>query len=220
MHVVIMGAGRVGSGLAQRLDSEGHSVCVIDKRPREDLRYLTASFGGRVLQGNGFNRTLLVEANITHADAFIAVTSGDNSNIVGARVARDEFRVPKVVARIYDPRRADIYRDLGIPIVAAARWTTNEIHQLLFHRDLEPDRQFGNGETILVRSTVPDYLSGRLLSEFNVEGQIQVIEVTRAGRSMIPGPGTAIKAGDLASFVVAATSLGRLRSFLNKEIGA
>jgi trk system potassium uptake protein len=220
MHVVIMGAGRVGSGLAHRLDSEGHSVCVIDKRPREDLRYLTASFDGRVLQGNGFNRTLLVQANITQADAFVAVTSGDNSNIVGARVARDQYRVPKVVARIYDPRRADIYRDLGIPIVAAARWTTNEIHQLLLHRDLEPDRHFGNGETILVRSTVPAYLSGRLLSEFNVEGQIQVIEVTRGGRSMIPGPGTAVKVGDLASFVVAATSLGRLRSFLNKEIGA
>jgi trk system potassium uptake protein len=220
MHVVIMGAGRVGSGLAHRLDSEGHSVCVIDKRPREDLRYLTASFDGRVLRGNGFNRTLLVEANITQADAYIAVTAGDNSNIVGARVARDHFRVPKVVARIYDPRRADIYRDLGIPTVAAARWTTNEIHQLLFHRDLEPDRSFGNGETILVRSSVPAYLSGRLLSEFNVEGEIQVIEVTRGGRSMIPGPGTAVETGDLASFAVAATSLGRLRSFLNKDIGA
>ena len=214
-----MGAGRVGSGLAHRLDAEGHSLCVIDKRRREDLRYLTASFGGRVLQGNGFSRKLLAEANITQADAFIAVTSGDNSNIVGARVARDHYRVPKVVARIYDPRRADIYRDLGIHTVATVRWTTNEIHQLLFHRDLEPDMHFGNGETILVRSSIPAYLAGRLLSEFNVEGEIQVIEVTRGGRSMIPGPGTAVETGDIASFTVASTSLGRLRSFLDKEIG-
>jgi trk system potassium uptake protein TrkA len=220
MHIVIMGCGRVGSGLADRLDAEGHSVCVIDKRPRVDLRYLSRGFGGRVLEGNGFNRQILREANIAQADAFIAVTSGDNSNIVGARVARDDFRVPKVVARIYDPRRADIYRDLGIPTVATVRWTTNEIHQLLFHRDLEPDIHFGNGETLLVRSTVPSYLDGRKFTEFDVEGEIRAVEVTRGGRSMIPGPGTVIETGDLVSFVVAASSLGRLRSFLNKEFGA
>jgi trk/ktr system potassium uptake protein len=220
MHIVIMGCGRVGSGLADRLDAEGHSVCVIDKRARPDLRYLSKGFGGRVLQGNGFNRAILVDANIGQADAFIAVTSGDNSNIVGARVARDDFRVPKVVARIYDPRRADIYRDLGIPTVATVRWTTNEIHNLLFHRDLEADLQFGNGETLLVRSTVPAYLDGRKFTEFDVEGEIRVIEVTRGGRSMIPGPGTTIESGDLVSFAVSSTSLGRLRSFLNKEFGA
>jgi trk system potassium uptake protein TrkA len=206
--------------LADRLDAEGHSVCVIDKRPRPDLRYLSRAFGGRVLEGNGFNRDILLEANIRQADAFIAVTSGDNSNIVGARIARDDFRVPKVVARIYDPRRADIYRDLGIPTVATVRWTTNEIHNLLFHRDLEADVQFGNGETLLTRSTVPPYLDGRKFTEFNVEGEIQVVEVTRGGRSLIPGPGTTIESGDLVTFAVSSTSLGRLRSFLNKEFGA
>jgi trk system potassium uptake protein len=220
MHIVIMGCGRVGSGLSDRLDAEGHSVCVIDRRPRIDLPYLSRGFGGKFIQGNGFSRAVLEEASIGQADAFIAVTSGDNSNIVGARVARDEFRVPKVVARIYDPRRADIYRDLGIPTVATVRWTINEIHQLLFHRELEPEQRFGNGETILVRSSVPGYLHGRNVSEFNVEGEIQVVEVTRGGRSLIPGPGTTIESGDLMSFVVASTSLGRLRSFLNKEFGA
>lgn len=220
MHIVIMGCGRVGSTLASRLDAEGHSVCVIDKRAREDLRYLQASFGGRVLRGNGFDRAVLQEARIGQADAFIAVTSGDNSNIVGARVARDEFRVPKVVARIYDPRRADIYRDLGIPTVATVRWTSHEIHQLLFHRELEPEQHFGNGETLLVRSSVPAYLSGRRFTEFSVEGEIQVVEVTRGGRSSIPGPAATIEPGDLVSFIVADTSLSRLRSFLDKEIGA
>ena len=219
MHIVIMGCGRVGSGLAGRLDSEGHSVCVIDKAPRDDLRYLPRSYGGKFLQGSGFNRRILLDANITEADVFIAVTSGDNTNIVGARIARDDFRVPKVVARIYDPKRADIYRDLGIPTVATVRWTVNEVHQLLFHRNLEPDLHFGNGETMLVRSTVPTYLDGRKFSEFDVEGEIQVVEVTRGGQSIIPGPGTTIEAGDLASFVVASSSLIRLRSFLNKELG-
>jgi trk system potassium uptake protein len=220
MHIVIMGCGRVGAGLAGRLDTEGHTVCVIDRRPREDLRYLSRGFGGRVLHGSGFNRSILMEAHASQADAFVAVTAGDNTNIVGARVARDEFRVPKVVARISDPRRADIYRDLGIPIVAPPRWTINQIHRLLSHRDLEPDLQFGNGETILVRSTVPSYLAGRNLTEFNVEGEIQVVEVTRGGRSLIPGPGTTIEPGDLVSFAVASTSLTRLRSFLSKEFGA
>jgi trk system potassium uptake protein len=219
MHIVIMGCGRVGSGLSDRLDAEGHSVCVIDKRSRADLPYLSRGFGGKFIQGNGFSRAVLEEANIVHADAFIAVTSGDNSNIVGARVARDEFRVPKVVARIYDPRRADIYRDLGIPTVATVRWTINEVHQLLFHRELKPEQHFGNGETILVRSTVPQYLEGRKFTEFNVEGEIQVVEVTRGGRSLIPGHGTTIESDDLVSFSVASTSLGRLRSFLNKEFG-
>jgi len=219
MHIVIMGCGRVGSGLAARLDTEGHSVVTIDKVERADLRYLPASFGGRFLRGNGFSRSVLEAANVAEADAFIAVTSGDNTNIVGARVARDYYRVPKVAARIYDPRRADIYRDLGIPTVATVRWSINEIHHLLFHRDLAPDLHFGNGETILVRSTLPPYLDGRRFSEFNVEGEIQVVEATRGGRSLIPGPGTTIESNDLVSFAVASSALSRLRSFLSKEIG-
>jgi len=218
VHIVIVGCGRVGSSLADRLDAEGHSVAVIDKNPKAKLR-LSKRFGGRYITGIGFSRRVLEEANIREADAFISVTSGDNSNIVGARTAREEFRVPKVVARIYDPRRADIYRDLGIPTVATVRWTVNEIHQLLFHKDLAADLTFGNGENMLVRSTVPDYLEGRSTSEFNVEGEIIVVELTRGGRSLIPGQGTTIEHGDILSFVVASTSLGRLKSFLNKEIG-
>jgi trk system potassium uptake protein len=219
MHAIVMGCGRVGSGLADRLDAEGHSVCVIDKNPKARYR-LPKRYAGRFVVGIGFSRVVLEEAGIDRADAFVAVTSGDNSNIVGARTAKEDFRVPKVVARIYDPRRADIYRDLGITTVASVRWGINEIHQLLFHRDLEPECSFGNGETLLVRSTVPTYLDGRQVHEFDVEGEIHVVEVTRGGRSLIPGPGTTIESGDLLSFVVATTSLGRLRSFLDKDIGS
>lgn len=220
MHVIILGCGRVGSTLAGRLDAEGHSVSVIDKKPRVQLRYLSDAFGGTFLQGNGFHRNILKQAGIERADAFIAVTSGDNTNIVGARVARDAYRVPKVVARIYDPRRAEIYRDLGIPTVATVRWTTNQIHQLLFHRDLDAELHFGNGESLLVRSTLPGYLEGRRVREFDVDGEIGVVEVTRGGRSIIPGVGTAIESGDVVSFVVASTSLGRLQKFLAKESGS
>ena len=218
MHVIVMGCGRVGAGLAERLDGEGHSVCIVDKNPKAGLR-LSKRYAGRYVTGIGFSRAVLLDAGIEESDAFIAVTSGDNSNIVGARAARDEFHVPTVVARIYDPRRADIYRDLGITTVASVRWAINEIHHLLFHRNLEPEVTFGNGETVLLRSTVPTYLQGRPVREFNIEGEIQVIEVTRGGRSIIPGPEATIEPSDLISFVVASSAISRLNGFLNKELG-
>lgn len=218
MHAIIIGCGRVGSSLAARLETEGHSTVVIDKNPK--ARYmLPRAFGGRFLPGVGYNRRLLEAAGIAMADALIAVTNGDNSNIVAARTAREVYRVPKVVARIYDPRRADIYRDLGITTVAAVRWTVQEVHQLLFHRDLVPERTFGNGETLLVRSAIAGYLAGRPVRELNVEGEIQVVEVTRGGRSMIPSLATPLEAEDLLTFVVTAESLGRLQGFLGKELG-
>ena len=218
MHAIVMGCGRVGAGIAERLDSEGHSVCVIDKNPKAKRR-LSKRFSGQFIIGIGFDRDVLEKANITKADVFIAVTNGDNSNIVGARTAREDFQVPKVVARIYDPNRADIYRDFGIPTVATVRWTVNAVHQMLFQKDLVPDYSFGGGETILVHASPPDYLTGRTLAEFNVVNEIQVVEVTRGGRSLIPGAGTVVEAGDRVSFAVASTSLGRLSSFLNKELG-
>lgn len=218
MDTIIMGCGRVGSGLAARLEAEGHGVVVIDKNPKAH-HMLPRAFSGRFLPGVGFHRRVLEDAGIATAEAFIAVTNGDNSNIVAARTAREVYRVPKVVARIYDPRRADIYRDLGITTVASVRWSVQQVHQLLFHRDLEPERTFGNGETLLVRSGVPGYLTGRLVRELDVEGEIQVVEVTRGGRSMIPSPASPLQAEDLLSFVVAAESLGRLQGFLGKDLG-
>ena len=213
MHVIVMGCGRVGARLADRLDAEGHSVCVIDRNPKARLR-LSKGFGGRFLVGNGFSRRILEEARIGEADAFVAVTNGDNANIVGARTARDAYRVPKVVARIYDPERADIYRQLGIPTVASVRWAVNEIGALLFHRDLAPETTFGNGETLLVRATVPAGLDGRRLAELEVEGEIRAVELTRGGRSELPAYGTVLRTGDLVTFTVAMTSLPRLRGFL------
>lgn len=218
MHAIVIGCGRVGSSLAARLESEGHSIVVIDKNPK--ARYmLPGGFGGRFIPGVGYNRGLLEAAGIATAEALIAVTNGDNSNIVAARTAREIYRVPKVVARIYDPRRADIYRDLGITTVASVRWTVQQIHQLLFYRDLVPERTFGNGETLLVRSGIASYLVGRLVRELNVEGEIQVVEITRGGRSIIPSLATPLQADDFLTVVVTPESLGRLRAFLGRELG-
>ncbi|WUR91745.1 cation transporting ATPase C-terminal domain-containing protein [Streptomyces sp. NBC_01262] len=119
---------------------------------------------------------------------------------------------PIVLARIYDLRRADIYRELGIPTIASVRWT---VHQMLLHRHLTPELTFGNGETLLVRSHLPAYVTGRRLTAFDVDGEIRVVEVTRAGRSLMPAHNTPVEPGDLVTFAVAATALGRLRGFLD-----
>ncbi|GAB3430731.1 potassium channel family protein [Flindersiella endophytica] len=219
MKVIVMGCGRVGSTLAGQFEHEGHEICVIDKNPQARA-LLERNFTGQFEVGNGYSRAVLERAGVDQADAFIAVTSGDNTNIVGARTAKEVYRVPAVIARIYDPRRAEIYRDLGIVTVASVQWTVGQIRRLLEHRHLTPAQTFGNDETLLVRERLPDYLAGRPLSEFEVDGEIRAVEVTRLGRSFVPGAATRIEPGDIATFAVADRSLRLLRSFLHKDLGA
>ena len=126
MHIVIMGCGRVGSTLAHILEDNGHSVAIIDRDPQA-FRRLRAGFRGRRVTGVGFDRGVLIDAGIESAAAYVAVSSGDNSNLISARVARETFGVDNVVARIYDPRRAEVYPRLGIPTVATVRWTADQV---------------------------------------------------------------------------------------------
>ena len=164
--------------------------------------------------GNGINPRVLEAAGIAHAEALVALTPDDSANIVSARVARDIYRVPYVLARLHDPVHAQVYTQFGIATVGSVQTTVNRVIQLLHHRTLEPHQTFGNGETLLVRSRVPAYLAGRRVAEFNVPGEIGVVELSRAGHSKIPEPSTPLEDGDVLSFIVAAASLGRLRSFL------
>jgi trk system potassium uptake protein TrkA len=150
VHVVIMGCGRVGATLAERLDSSGHSVAVIDQDP-DAFRRLDDDFGGRQVTGLGFDRDALVQAGIEDAFAFAAVSSGDNSNIIAARVARETFSVDRVVARIYDPRRAEVYQRLGIPTVATVRWTAEQTLSRIMPGSAEPDLTDASGSVSVVR---------------------------------------------------------------------
>jgi trk/ktr system potassium uptake protein len=213
MQVVIMGCGRTGSALATRFDAEGDQVTVMDPDDTAEGR-LPAGFRGRFLAGNGINPVVLEAAGIAHAEAFVALTPNDSANIVAARVARDTFRVPRVIARLHDPAHAPVYSEFGITTVGSVQTTVNRVIQLLHHQTLEPHQTFGNGETLLVRSAVPGYLAGRRATEFNVPGEISVVELSRAGHSRIPEPSTPLEGGDVLSFIVAAGSLDRLRSFL------
>ncbi|HUZ20244.1 MAG TPA: TrkA family potassium uptake protein [Acidimicrobiales bacterium] len=217
MRVVIVGCGRSGSALAARLDAEGDSVCVVDRDEASRAR-LPAGFGGTFLRGDGMRRAVLESAGLEGADAFVALSSSDSLNIVASRVARDVFHVPHVVGRLHDVERLPICSDLGLPMVTSVRMIVDRVHRMVRHPRFEPERTFGNGESVLVRSPVPDYLAGRHVAEFNVPGEIQVVEVTRGGHSSIPDTGALLQAGDVLSFVVASTSLGRLRSFLGGRL--
>ena len=166
------------------------------------------------MPGNGIHPRVLEAAGIAHAEAFVALTPNDSANIVSARLARDTYRVPHVVARLHDPVHAPVYTEFGIATVGSVPTIVNRLIQVLHHRTLEPHQTFGNGETLLVRSRIPAYLAGRQVAEFNVPGEIGVVELSRAGHSSIPEPSTPLQDGDVLSFIVATASLGRLRSFL------
>src|SRR6266567_7529764 len=155
-----MGCGRVGVAATLALRQRGHSVSIVDKR-REAFDRLPPEFDAKKVVGVGFDRTVLEEAGIKEADAFVAVSNGDNSNIVSARVAREHYGVPKVIARIYDPRRADIYERLNIPTVASVRWAAKQIQFLLFHGREELKESFAGGSLLHLQRSVPDYLIGK-----------------------------------------------------------
>jgi len=195
MRVIIMGCGRVGSELSNELVDDGHDVTVIDKNPEAFFRYPPGD-GATTVVGLGFDRDVLAEAGIEDADAFVAVSSGDNSNIVSARVALENFHVPKVVARIYDPRRADIYERLNIPTVATTRWGVKQIQLMLFHDRQEIRETLGGGELLRMRMPVAPHMVGKPASSFDVPGKILIAGVSRGGGGFLPTQESTLQAGD------------------------
>jgi len=195
MRVIIMGCGRVGSELSNELVDDGHEVTVIDKNPEAFFRYPPGD-GAKTVVGLGFDRDVLAEAGIDDADAFVAVSSGDNSNIVSARVALENFHVPKVVARIYDPRRADIYERLNIPTVATTRWGVKQIQLMLFHDRQEIRETLGGGELLRMRMPVAPHMVGKSATSFNVPGKILLAGVSRGGGGFLPTEESTQQAGD------------------------
>ena len=196
VHVVIMGCGRVGSDLARRTLSLGHSVAIIDQAPAAFTR-LGEDFSGQKLVGVGYDRTLLIEAGIERADAFAAVSSGDNSNIVAARVARETFGVAAVVARIYDPQRAEVYQRLGIPTVATVTWTADQILRRLFPSGSVSEWVDPSGKITLVEAALDPAWIGRTVESVEDETGTRVACITRLGSAMLPKERTLVQEGDL-----------------------
>jgi trk system potassium uptake protein TrkA len=209
VHVVIMGSGRVGIATSMALTQRGHSVAIIDKRPQAFER-LPPGFSARTLVGVGFDREVLEDAGIKKADAFIAVSSGDNSNIVSARIAREHYHVPKVIARIYDPRRAEIYERLNIPTIASVAWSVGQIEFLLFHGREELKEAFGGGMLLDYRLVIPDHLIGKPIASVEVPGAIVVAGVERGGSGFLPVGDSTFQGGDVAHFVVTKDAMDQL----------
>lgn len=201
MHVIVVGCGRVGRELAMALDRDGHSVSVVDK-DRNAFHELPDGFSGKAILGFGFDREHLEQAGIQEADAVAAVTNGDNSNILTARIARMTYEVPHVVARIYDPRRAVIYRQLGIATVAAVAWTTDQVLRRLFPEKSVAEWTDGSGTVSLVERALPDVWAGRKLTELEEPGAFRLVALTRGGQARLGGPELVGQEGDILHVMV------------------
>lgn len=196
VHIVIMGCGRVGSRLAGKLDDMGRSVTIIDQDP-EAFRKLSPTFGGKTITAIGFDRDALIAAGIREASAFAAVSSGDNSNIIAARVARETFGVGTVVARIYDPRRAEIYERLGIPTVATVAWTTGQILRRIDPSGVAEQWRDATGTMVLAEVAFAADWIGTLATEVVRGTGARIAFVTRYGQAMLTDDTTVLQEGDL-----------------------
>lgn len=196
-----MGCGRTGSTLAQMVEDRGHTVAVVDQNP-DAFRRLGAAFEGQRVTGVGYDRDTLREAGIAEAYAFAAVSNGDNSNILAARVARETFGVANVVARIYDPGRAEVYQRLGIPTVATVRWTADQMARRLLPVGATPEFRDPSGAIVLAEVRVHLGWVGRRLETLEAASGARVAYITRLGQGIVPGAETVYQEGDLVHVIV------------------
>ena len=208
MNIIIMGCGRVGEQLCRFLSSAGHQITVIDPSTAA-LEHLGPEFKGRKIKGVGFDRDVLLQAGIATADAFAATSASDNANILAARIARNIFSVPRVVARLYDPRRAEIYERLGLRTISSTTWGAERIMEMLVHTELDPLMSFGNGEVKIVEIEIPGHWSGRQVKQLIVPGEINVISITRKGKAFLPILGTELHPDDRVHLAVVADAMER-----------
>jgi trk system potassium uptake protein TrkA len=201
VHIVVMGCGRVGSSVARNLERIGHSVSIIDQNPAA-FRRLGPDFQGEQVTGVGFDRATLSKAGIEDASAFAAVSSGDNSNIISARVARETFAVPHVVARIYDPKRAEVYERLGIPTVATVPWTTHRLLSVLLGDKHVEDWRDPSGSVALVQVAIHEGWVGRRVTELETASGARVAFLTRFGKGLLPTSSTVFQDSDLVHLLL------------------
>jgi trk system potassium uptake protein len=201
VHVVIMGCGRVGSTLARSLEDRNHTVSVIDTDP-DAFRRLGADFNGDKVAGMGFDQEVLEKAGIRRAEAFAAVSSGDNSNIIAARVARESFGIEQVVARIYDPGRAEVYQRLGITTVATVKWTADQVLRRLLPAGAEPDFRDPSGKIRIEHATVPQRWVGTGLIAFQEQTGARIAWIDRLGEGVLPTGKSVLQEGDIVHIVL------------------
>jgi len=213
MRIIIIGCGPMGAGLARTLGSRGHTVTVVDSSPAS-LKRLGPSFKGKAIEGVGFDREVLLAAGIEKVDGLAVLTDNDEVNVVVARLASQVFHVPRVVARLHDPRKADVYKSLQLQTISPVTWGINQVADLLCYSPLDTVFSMGSGEVNLVAIEVPKLLVGRMVRELTVSGEVHVAAITREGKPFLPTLGTVFHQGDLVYMVVLASSTDRLRALL------
>jgi len=209
MYVIIVGCGRVGSELAKLLSNEGHNVVVIDRNPVSFER-LGGTFNGLTRVGNGFDLELLKQVGIEKADAFCAVTNGDNTNLISAQVAKKIFKVPKVIARVYDPQRAHIYAALGLDIISGtilfAAMLRDKIIESRFSSYLIETKDLG-----VIEIEVKNNLVGQTIQDINLPGEFLVVAIRRMQGVILPEAQTILKNKDTLMAVVKVASLDKIK---------
>ena len=219
MHIVIMGCGRVGSTLAHTLVDLGHTVAVIDQDP-DSFRRLRGSVAKHAVRGVGHDREVLLSAGVDRASAFAAVSNGDNSNIIAARVAREAFGVENVVARIYDPRRAEVYQRLGIPTVATVSWTADSILRRVLpgdgRLDTAPEWQDASGTLAMREMSLPAAWAGSTVAELEESVPLRLVYLVRQGRITLAASGETLTEGDVLHVVAHGRDMGELTERLDE----
>ncbi|MBI2863871.1 MAG: TrkA family potassium uptake protein [Chloroflexi bacterium] len=214
MKVVIVGCGRVGSLLAGLLATDGHEVAIVDRSASAFAR-LGRGFRCTPIEGNGFDQEVLKRAGIERADAFASVTAGDNTNYVLAAMARSRFKVPRVVTRIYDPLRADIYRRLGVPTISSTVWGANQIRELLTYIGLTSVLTVANGEVNVVEAEIGPLVAGTRVKDLLIPGETQVVALIRHGSGSIPSSETILAKGDKLLISVLSSAMSKVESMLS-----
>jgi trk system potassium uptake protein TrkA len=210
MYVIIIGCGRVGSELAKLLAGEGHNVVIVDKN-QASFERLGGTFNGLTIVGNGYDTNLLKNIGIEKTDAFCAVTNGDNTNLVSAQVAKKIFKVPKVIARVYDPQRANIYSALGLDIISGtilfAAMIRDKIIESRFSSYLIETKELG-----VIEIDAKDDLVGKTVQQINIPGEFLITAIRSINEVLIPGPETVLQDKDILMAVVKVTSLKKIKS--------
>jgi len=212
MRIIIVGCGRMGAALARTLTERSHQVTLVDTDPLAFER-LDQTLKCQTVIGVGFDRDVLTQAGIERADGFAAVTASDETNVVAARMASQVFHVPRVVARLYDPRKAEIYHRLGLQTIAPITWGVHRIADLLCYSQLDPIVSLGT-DVDIVEVDISPQLVGRAVKDLTIPGEVHVVAISRGGKTMLPGPGTAFQTGDLVHLALLASSADRVRALL------
>lgn len=214
MRFTIIGCGRMGAGLAEMISERGHRLCVVD-RDSGAFQLLGTWFRGERVVGTAMDRDILLKSGINRIDGLAVVTGSDEINAVVGRMAREVFQVPKVVVRMVDPGKGEIYRRLGLEVITPHVWEVRRVAEMLVFSQLDTVTSLGNGEVVIAEAEIPGVMVGRRVKDLTTSGEVQPVAILRKGRAFIPGPDTLLQGGDRLRLAVTPRSMERLEGMFS-----